>query len=172
MGLNSVEMIMELERAFGIHIPDEEAFKLRTPRMTYEFIAQRLGAVDEARRACLTLRAFNRLRASAESAAMIDRRNYRPAARLRDLADRKRWGTIRVACGIASLPKPGLLFSPRTVGELTLWTVINVPRDLKPVGEPWSRSEVRCIVRAVVADTTGLDEFGDDDDFIKDMGLD
>jgi hypothetical protein len=171
MGLDSVELIMGWEEAFGIPLSDDEAFALRTPRMAIDLIARKVGASDQPREACFTLRAFHRLRASVVSVTAIDRRSFRPAAQLKDLASRRQWDGIRSKCGIQSLPNPGL-FSPRTVADLTRWAVIHAAKDLKPVGEPWSRAEIRSIVREVVADVTGLDEFGDDDDFIKDLRVD
>lgn len=170
MGLETVEIVMRWEAAFGIQIADEEAFALRTPRMAIDLIARKLGAADVPQQCCLTLRAFHRLRASVVSVTSINRQSFRPSARLKDLASRHQWDVIRSNCGIALLPKPGW-FSPRTVGELTRWTVIYASKDLKPAGEPWSRAEIRNIVRAVVADVTGLENFGDDDDFIKDMRI-
>jgi len=171
MGMDSVELIMGWEEAFGIPLSDDEAFVLRTPRQVIDLIARKVGATDQPYAACLALRAFHRLRSSVVSVTAIDKRSVRPAARLKDLASRRQWDGIRSKCGIQSLPNPGL-FSPRTVADLIRWSVIHAARDLKPVDEPWSRAEIRNIVRAVVADVTGLDEFSDDDDFIEDLRVD
>ncbi len=171
MGMDTVEIVMGWEAAFGIHIPDEEAFALRTPRMAIDFIARKVGATDQPAHACLSLRAFHRLRASVVSVAGVDRRSFRLAARLKDLVSHRQWDGIRSKCGIQSLPKPGL-FSPQTVGtSSTRWAVMYAAKDLKPAGEPWSRAEVRNIVRAVVEDSVGHGEFEDDDDFIEDLRL-
>jgi len=171
MGLDTVEIVMGWEAAFGIHIDDDEAFALRTPRMAIDLIARKLGATDQPTPVCFSLRAFHRLRASVMSVTSVARRNFRPAARLKDLATRGQWDGIRSRCGIASLPNPGW-FSPRTVADLTRWTVIHAAKELKSAGEPWTRAEIRNIVRAVVEDTIGIRKFGDDDDFIKDLRVD
>ena len=172
MGLDSVQIVMGWEESFGIHIPDENAFAIRTPRMAVDLIAGMLNASNQPQRPCLSLRAFNRLRASFMSVGLIDRRNFRPAAPLKDLTSRGQWAAICSSSGIASLPKLGGWHSPRTVGELTRWAVIHAAKDLKAENEPWTRAEIRAVVRSVVTDVVGLKEFGDDDDFIKDMRVD
>jgi len=171
MGLDSVEIVMGWEAAFGIPIDDEEAFAIRTPRMAIDCIARKLGAVEGPPSACPTLRAFHRLRTSFMRVASIERRNFHPSARLKDLASRRQWSDLRATSGIASLPKPGL-FSPKTVGELTRWVVTYALKDLKGAGEPWTRAEIRTIVRMVVAAQLGLKEFEDDDDFVRDLRVD
>ena len=98
----------------------------------------------------------------------------RPEARLRELvsAERRRtWEAVRSSCGISSLPGLGW-FSPSTVRDLTRWTVTHAAKELKRPGESWTRSEIRSIVRAVVTDVTGVEDFKDDDDFIRDIGID
>ena len=88
MGLDTLEMIMGWEEAFSVSIPDDDAFTLRTPRMAMDLISEKLGTVDRPQQACLTLRTFNRLRASAASVAFVKRQSFHPAARLKDLATR------------------------------------------------------------------------------------
>jgi hypothetical protein len=171
MGLDVVEILMGWERAFEISISDDEAVTLRTPRAATDLIARKLAATDSPSQACFTLRAFHRLRTSIASVTSVNRQRIRPSARLKDLVARQQWDAIRSNCGIASLPNPGW-FSPRTVADLTRWTVIHASKTLKPASEPWTRAEIRSIVRAVVTDATGIDKFGDDDDFIHVMGID
>ena len=173
MGLDAVEIVMGWEESFGISIANEEAESLRTPRQSIDLIASKLAAQDEPRQTCLTLRAFHRLRNSISTAASISRNRVRPNARLRVLVSterRRTWDAVRSVCGISSLPGLGW-FSPRTVGDLTRWTVTHAAKDLKHPGEPWTRSEIRSVVRAVVTDVTGVEDFEDDDDFIRDIGI-
>ena len=174
MGLDSVEMVMGWEEAFGISIADAEAEKLRTPREAIDLIASKLGARDMPRSGCLTLRAFHRLRRSMVSAAGVQRAVVRPESRLKDLMGedrRQRWEAVRSDCGISSLPKLGW-FSPRTVGDLSVWVVANAAKDLKRPEEVWTRGEVREVVRAVVVEQTGVKDFADDADFVRDIGID
>src|ERR1051326_617841 len=156
MGLDSLEIVMGWEEAFGISISDAEAERLRTPRQCIDLIATKPAARDVPRAACLTLRAFHRLRHSIASAANVARDRVRPDARLRDLVstDRRRtWQAVRSACGISGLPGVAWFWLlPRTVGDLTRWTITRAAKDLKQPGEPWTRSEVRSVVRAVAPD--------------------
>src|SRR5882724_5513737 len=171
MGLDSVEIVMGWEESFGISISDDEAVTLRTPNLAIDLIANKLGAQDAPLRPCLTARAFHRLRHSIMSAASVTRDRIRPDALLKTLisTDRRHtWEVVRSGCGIASLPSPGWLFLPRTVGDLTHWAVVHATKELKRPGESWTRSEIRDVVRAVVADVLGAKAFDDDDDFVHD----
>jgi hypothetical protein len=173
MGLDSVEIVMGWEESFGISIANGEAEVLRTPRQSMDLIAIKLGAHDEQRGACLTLRAFHRLRQSICDVAGVKRDRIRPDARIKDLIcvqRRRTWEAVCSNCGIQSLPNLGW-FSPSTVRDLTRWTVTHAAKDLKRPGEPWTRSEVRSVVRAVVTDVTGVEHFQDDDDFVRDIGI-
>jgi len=62
MGLDSVEIVIGWEEALGVTITDAEATVTRTPRMAIDLLTAKLGAIDDHRGACLTLRAFNRVR--------------------------------------------------------------------------------------------------------------
>lgn len=175
MSLDTVEIIIGWEKSLGVSIADAEAETLRTPRQSIDLIAAKLAAQDGPRRACLTLRAFHRLRHSIMSVAGVSRDRVRPDVRLRDLLDtkqrRRNWEAVRSACGIASLPVPGHWFPPRTVGDLTRWVATYAAKDLKHPGEPWTRPEIRSVVRAVVTDVTGVNDFEDDHDFVHDIGI-
>jgi len=175
MGLDSVEIVMAWEESFGISISDDEAMTLRTLGLAVDLIAQKLDARDEPQRPCLTARAFHRLRDSIINVANVPRESFRPDARLKALisTDRRHtWQAVGAGCGIASLPIPVWLFLPRTVGDLTRWAVVHATKELKGRGESWTRSEIRDVVRAVVAEVTGAKEFKGDDDFIHDIGID
>jgi hypothetical protein len=114
------------------------------------------------------------LRQSITTAADVSRDKVRPDARLKDLISTKRnrtWAAVRSACGIASLPALGW-GSPGTVGDLARWTVAYATKEFKPPSEPWTPSEIRTVVRAVVTEVTGVEDFKDDHDFIQDIGVD
>jgi hypothetical protein len=55
MGLDTVELIMEVEEAFDIKIPDEDAEKLRTIGDLHHYIANKLQLVSGP---CLSSAAF------------------------------------------------------------------------------------------------------------------
>ena len=79
MGLDVVEILMGWEEAFGISITDAEAEALLcTPRRTIDLIASKLAAQDAPGGACLTLRAFHRLRHSIVRTTGVTRDRVRP----------------------------------------------------------------------------------------------
>lgn len=173
MGLDTVEIVMGWEQAFGISITDAEAAMLRTPRQVVDLVVTKLDVRSDVRRPCLTLRAFLRLRRSITDISGLERREIRPGRRIKDLIVKdgvRAWDAVRSECRCESLPKPGWA-GPATIGEYAAWMVSNAPREIKPPGEPWSRSEIRAVVRAVTAEIVSLEGFGDDDDFIRDLGL-
>jgi hypothetical protein len=173
MGLDTVEIVIAWEQAFGIYITDAEAAGLRTPRQAVELIAAKLDVRNDVQHPCLTLRAFHRLRRSITVFSGVDRKEVRPECRIKDLIGRdgiRAWNAIRSACGFASLPTPNW-FGPATVGKCAAWMVAYAAREIKPPDEPWSRSEIRSVVHAVTAGITTVEKFGDDDDFIHDLGL-
>jgi len=60
MGLDSVELVMAFEEAFGVAIEDAEAAKMITPRDVILYIVQNRGIGTKT--LCLTRRAFHRIR--------------------------------------------------------------------------------------------------------------
>ena len=177
MGLDSVEIVMFWEESLGVAITDEEAAVITTPREATDLIAAKLGAVDHPRSTCLTLRAFNRIRNAISSGAGVLRRDIRPEARLRELVPRRNrrsnWSAVQQSAGFPNLPGlgwgAGLLFSPITVADLA--RVGHYARTLKQPDAPWTRSQIREVVRIGVTEICGARDFSDDDGFIEDIGV-
>jgi hypothetical protein len=177
MGLEILEIVMGWEEAFGVSVSDEEASIMRTPRMAIDLIAKKLGVGESMQSACLTYRAFHRLRRAIATAAHVNCNCIRPKSPIRDLVrkDRRRtWTTVRKISGL-HLPEPliwiGNSSMPNTMADLTLSVVARNAKELKEPEAPWSRSQIRDVVRAVVADVSGTRDYSDDDDFFKDIGL-
>jgi hypothetical protein len=177
MGLDMIEIAMGWEEAFGVSISDEEATTVRTARMAIDLMTKKLAVRETMQSACLTFRAFHRLRRAIAGTAGINHNCIRPESRIRDLVrkDRRRtWATVRKISGLP-LPEPlfwiGNWSLPRTMADLTLSVVARSAKELKDAEAPWSRSEIRDVVRAVVTDVTGTRDYSDDDDFFKDIGL-
>lgn len=172
MGLDSVELVMSWENAFGVTMTPAESEFITTPREATALFAVKLGARGGG--PCLSQRVFHRLRRALADVMGVKRGQVRRRTRIRDLvprAEQGRWAAVQAACGIPKLPAPGW-FSPKTVEDLVRWAIVHAIRDLKPAGEAWTRAEVRCVVRTLTTDVTGLDEFKDDAEFIRDMGID
>ena len=181
MGLDCVEIVLGWEKAFGIKITDEEVCSLTTPRKAMDLICSKLNATESASHPCLCMRAFHRLRNALCQAAVVCRSSVKPRSKVRALfprdAAKEGWRVVQVNAGIADLPGLGwwpAMSARQTVGDFALWAVATSPSSLKPVAEPWTRAEIRRIVRAVVAETAGIadEAFSDDDDFVEDIGLD
>jgi acyl carrier protein len=107
MGLEGVEIVMSVEEAFDITLPNAETEKLVTPRDLIELVMTKIRKSDTA--ACMTQNAFHRLRRSVMSELNIQRANFRletsmdqllPAA-TRKMILRK----IYQKAGVASPPK-------------------------------------------------------------------
>src|SRR5437763_15243690 len=119
MGLDSVELVMELEDAFGVSIPDDDAEKAQTVGQTVLLIVDLLSrsrGPDPSY--CASARAFYQLRRELVAHCGIARKVIRPDSRVGELVPsgprRNAWADIARRCG---LPKPRLNpirpFSPR-----------------------------------------------------------
>lgn len=180
MGLDSVEIVMGWEEALGVTITDAEATVTRTPRLAIDLVAAKLGAIDDHRGACLTLRAFNRVRRGFVFGAAVHRSAVTPDAKLRDLLPRHQrqacWHAVQAASGLPALPRLGwgfgIILAPTTVADVARSVVCISPKSLKTPNEPWTRNEIRIVVRTVVTEVCGAKGFSDDDDFIYDIGID
>src|ERR1700744_4080912 len=85
MGLEGVEIVMKAEETFDIIIEDSKAEKLATPGHLIELIMSKVGRTSHA--ACLTQRAFYRLRTSLTRLG-FKRAEIRPETPLTDLFPR------------------------------------------------------------------------------------
>ncbi len=195
MGLDSVELVMGWEEAFGIDIPDAAVERMQTVRDAADWIAARVGARPLA--PCRTHRAFHRLRRVLRDELGVPRGAVRPETRMVELLfstalPPARWSTLREQLG------PGWMISRGDGGEgflarLEGWsrdsahrarrgkeTAGDVARDLaafdadlRPTaGRPWSREAVTLTVRRVTIDETGAYGFSDDATFVEDLGVD
>lgn len=170
MGLDTVELVMGFEDAFGMMIPDEDAARLRTPRMVMDYVAARLPV--EAAGHCVTQRTFCRLRRGirANAATVVQ---VRPATPLRALADRRGWPAlwmrIRASAGEAGWPDRD---GRETAGELATWIAMRLPGPDRARGGAWTREAIEFTLRRVVRDTVVIERFALDDDFVRDMRLD
>ncbi len=83
MGLDLVELVMEIEEEFGLDIPDYEAEKLTTVGSVYEWLKIRVASFSPV--ACLTQRVFYKLRRALIANYNLERRTIEPNTRLTDL---------------------------------------------------------------------------------------
>ncbi len=60
----------------------------------------------------------------------------------------------------------------KSVGDVTRLLVNNKPYVFKRNGKTWTREQILTVVRLIILDETGIEEFSDDADFIRDLHLD
>jgi hypothetical protein len=106
MGLDMIELLLEVEEHFGVTIPDERAERMTSVGKLYSYL------LGQARRntptACPTSQAFYRLRRMLTGELGVDRAQVRPATQLRDLFPRASrdtiWPRVGAALGLPDLP--------------------------------------------------------------------
>lgn len=78
MGLDTVELLMEVEKTFGIHIPDREAEQIRTVGDFYEVVWQHIGAKETDK--CKSQYLFYKMRTAFHDSFDIPLLQIKPAA--------------------------------------------------------------------------------------------
>jgi hypothetical protein len=113
MGLEALELIIEVEERFQTHIPDSEAAKIFTVGHLYDFLMQRIQKQNSGR--CITSEMFYRIRKVLENNYNIDRAKIRPGSILNNLlhhTERFRfWRTVeqQLASGLPRLRRSKVL---------------------------------------------------------------
>lgn len=156
MGLDSVELVMEFEEAFGVELKDEEAIKLRTPGMVIEPSLVRPGPLVAAlyALACAVFLGvfFVALPIGIAGAALY------------------------AALGTLVFAFVAILATERCRTR--------IPQDLRRIRDlvpyagssdriEWTRQKVATVVKVIVMEQLGLSEsdYREDADFAKDLGL-
>lgn len=111
MGLDSVEILMEIEKEFGIAIPDRDAEQLVTVGGVCEYLARRIGELRPAAARCEYQSTFYAMRRACVAELGVSRGAFRPDATLGDLyptADREQvndwFARLEPRCGL-KLPR-------------------------------------------------------------------
>jgi acyl carrier protein len=94
MGLDAVELVMEVEDRFSVDFSDAECQRLRT---VADLAALVISKLPKSRGRCPTARAFFDFRKLLTEHAGVERRRIRPRARLDELIQPRRtlWGKLR-----------------------------------------------------------------------------
>ncbi len=114
MGLDSVEIVMEVEDEFAISIPDDEAEKIRRVGELIEAVKRRVSLLT--RRPCPTAKTFYGLRRALMHRIGVDRRDIRLATPLAAILPfehrREMWDALRGAgFKLPGLRRPTLAWS-------------------------------------------------------------
>lgn len=83
MGLDGVEIVMAVEEGFDIRIENAEAEQIRTPGDLINLVANKVGCAHTA--ACLSQRAFNRVRKVLADRCDVERKLITPGTDLRNV---------------------------------------------------------------------------------------
>ncbi|MCH8822120.1 MAG: hypothetical protein IH984_01305 [Planctomycetes bacterium] len=117
MGLEGVELVMDVEDEFNIKIEDDEAVSLESIGSLAEYVTLKLSGGPLSSFPCMTAKAFYMFRRQLQAHLPLNRQQIVPKAKLKDLIacdDRVRiWDQCRVAgLHLPSLQLPRILFLP------------------------------------------------------------
>jgi hypothetical protein len=125
MGLDSVELVLKTEEAFGISLPDDEMGQTITVGQFYEAILKKLPCSKNKR--CLTTITFYRLHQPLLTVAGKQRGEIRPTTHLDALIPKQHriaaWNKIRKLSGLSL---PALSLSPLEFSSLLAVAMITV----------------------------------------------
>ena len=176
MGLDSVEFLLAAEEAFQIAIPDEDATQMMTPRDVVEYVLRRVGEADQ--RVCLEQRAFYRLRSASIRLFQTPRSSVRADTRWAEIlparARRHNWKLLHHATAVPQWRRLTLWGRfPRavqTVGGTAQFLALEAKAALKG-DSGWSRQQVEEVVARLMREHLVIDEFGWDQQFYRDLGV-
>lgn len=125
MGLDAVELVMEVEETFGIKIDDRDAEKIITVGGLFEYVLRQLEAAKPQSGKCGTAVAFYRLRRTLGESLGVARPLVKPSTALDDLvpADGRRSSWPRLERAL-ELRLPRLLYPEWVVATLLLLGVL------------------------------------------------
>lgn len=107
MGMDTVELVIDIEEAFEISIPDQEAAQIMTPADLIECVCERLNMEPTMHHACLAARAFYRLRRFLVQQGGFERREIKTDTSLEYLFPRRKrrflWQKWQSEIGVRAL---------------------------------------------------------------------
>ena len=173
MGLALVEVVIVVEDAFGIPIPDEDESRIATPRALVDYLMEKLAPSPEAV-AHSTQRAFTTLCEAIVHVLGPQRHEIVPSTTWESLLPRshahadKLWHEIEDRVG-------GPLRREHGAAAIVGHTAIQLSDRGTPgpgqVARPRTREEIATTVRRLIHEKLEVKEFTDDTPFIA-MGLD
>ena len=183
MGLDTVELIMEIEDEFRVAVPDAVAETLVTPGLVTDWLMSRLDVgPTRAAEVCPSQRAFYRLRDALHQTFGAKRRKVRPDAMLASVLPsgivRTQWARFAIEQDLERPPYQLFKFH----FELPNVTVRNLVEQKLKRGR-WkyfrqngriSRVEVLRAVITIISDHAGIpvEEITEDSHFWRDLHLD
>jgi hypothetical protein len=184
MGLDVVEFVMAVEDAFGLAVPDAEAERLTTPGRLIDYLAGRLPPGGAEAGACLSQRAFYKLRRATCVGLSVDRQAVLPGTHLAAFfageEGERAWQDAQIELGAAHWPRLGRrpLFdralAPHldTFGEAADFLATRCPVAVQEDGPGWTRVQVADAVRRLMRDELAIEEYTEASEWGRDLGLD
>jgi acyl carrier protein len=186
MGLDLVDFVLEIEEAFELRFPDEDAATITTPRRLIDSLMERLPAGEPI---CLSQRACYRLRHAVAARLQCAARSVgldTPLLALVPAAQRTAfWEEVRHDLGAPKarawprLAEAGWfdLFRRTRIGtlrEAAQQLALRMPCRVMNPGDGWTRSQVANIVHALICDRFGIrrSDYTEDSRWREDMGVD
>jgi len=149
MGLDGVEFLMAVEKAFDIAISDQDAQHVSTPGMLADYLEKRLAEGPDV---CIEQRAFHRLRRAAMDVLGQPRLAVTPSAEWAALLPRKgRWRIWR---------------------QLRTYLAAYGAAGLMDADAVWSRSRIELTVTRLMYEQLGIEKFRWDDRFVQELRID
>ena len=177
MGLDAVEIIMGWEQAFDINFTDAEVERITTPKIAIELITSKLTAKENIPDICLQIRIDHQVQQALQIVLSLPPSQIKPASKLRHLLPpsqrSKNWQQICSHLGVPKLPKISTIpiFIPTTVKDLVDWLTAHYPSYFLSPNERWTPPQIRTVVRAVIKDIVGTNDFTDDNDLVTEIGI-
>lgn len=177
MGLDFVELVIAVEQMFDISVPDAVAAQMITPAILISHVQDAVGSAGE-RKACISQRAFHRVRAALMTTLGVSRPEVELVTRIDTLFSGVRrhelWTTFREQAGMSSLRDrrfgSGWLFGPASVKDLVSIAISQQAAELSQE-KSWTHEEVRQVVRSIISEQLGIRKFRDTDEFVRDLGV-
>ena len=168
MGLDLVELVMETEERFGVHLPDEECAQVRTVADLTALVISKLSTDCSV---CPTSRMFYRVRcALAESG--VPRSQIRPGTLLSDMRPLARRHVLRKLKHLDGGPRLRVRHrGAKTIADLVrVMTPQPLPSDFS--ARLLAENQVLDEVRRITSEQLGIpfDRVRPDSDFVKDLG--
>lgn len=183
MGLDIVELIIAVEDAFGLAIPNADAERLATPGRLIDYLASRLPAAGSDGGGCLSQRAFHKLRRATSDRLRVHRRAVRADTRLAALfageEGQRAWQDVQIEVGAAHWPRLGgkRLFdralAPHldTFGEAASFLAARCPVAVQEDGPGWTREQIADVVRRLLHAEFAIETYSETSGW-GDLGLD
>lgn len=145
MGLDTLELLLNVEECFGVSITDESAAQLTTPRQLASHVAELLAAQSpegSSTRAspCLSQRAFYRLRRALFAETGLSRNELRPNTPLATLFPDQRataWRRLRRTLAAPDLPRLTVTTTISAIAQIVS-TSLSALLAIYLAQSPWS----------------------------------